>query len=604
MKKETAPPLLSILVGLLLLTLLIACGSPPELDEEALIISEEPTPTAVVSERGAGGTLRIIAWAAPTTLNPHLALGLKDWDSSRITYEPLASFDNVGELVPFLAAEIPSLENGDVAADGMSVTWRLRDDVFWSDGTPFTAADVRFTYEYITNPFVGATFSASYDSVTAVEIISDHVIRVHFDAPNPAWAVPFVGVPGMILPRHIFEPYSGGNAREAPANLLPIGTGPYRVVAFKPQEVLFLGNEIVETNIIIYEPNPYYREADKPYFSRIELRGGGTVNEAARSVLQDGRADFAPGLQMPADNLARLAKSGQGVIIPSFTSTVEVIELNRTDPNRATAAGERSSLEFPHPFFSDLLVRQALSLAINRERIAALYGPAGTTTSNILVAPTNFQSGNTRFEYNPTRARQLLEEAGWTELDANGVRIKDGRRFSILLQAPFNPIREQVLEMVQSDLAAIGIELELRIVDASIFFGEDVLHPNNGFRALADLQQFDILSSSPDPGPYLQWWMCEQIPQMENDWFAGFNSPRWCNPEYDNLFRQTVAELDPNRREQLFIQMNDLLIEDVVMIPLVHEALISAASLDLTGIELTGWDTYSWKIQDWKRVTP
>jgi peptide/nickel transport system substrate-binding protein len=249
-------------------------------------------------------------------------------------------------------------------------------------------------------------------------------------------------------------------------------------------------------------------------------------------------------------------------------------------------------------------VRQAISLAIDRERIAAIYGPAGAAAHNILVAPANFQSPNTSFEYNPEQAMALLEEAGWVVSGQSGVRMKDGRRLSILLQAPVNPTREQVLEIVQSNLTAIGIEVELRIVDAGAFFGEDVFNPNNSLRALADLQQLDILSSSPDPGPYMQWWTCDQIPQMANDWSAGFNSARWCNQEYDALYRQAITELDPTRREELFIQMNDILINEVVMIPLVHEALISAAGQDMIGIELTGWDAYSWKIQDWKRAAP
>ena len=102
--------------------------------------------------RGAGDTLRLLYWQAPTVVNPHLSIGTKDLSASRIVYEPLASFDAEGELIPFLAAEIPSLQNGGVARDGRSVTWMLKSGIKWADGEPFTAADVSFTFEYATNP--------------------------------------------------------------------------------------------------------------------------------------------------------------------------------------------------------------------------------------------------------------------------------------------------------------------------------------------------------------------------------------------------------------------------------------------------------------------
>lgn len=587
--------------ALLLLFVLVACNNQGVVEEAGGV--ETPTPIATASPRGSGGTLRLLYWEAPSILNPHLSAGLKDWEASRITYEPLASFDKDGNLVPFLAAEIPSLENGDVAQDGLSVTWRLQPGLRWSDGEPFTADDVLFTYQYITNPDVASSSASSYDTVESVEVINDTTITVHFREPNPAWSLPFVGIQGMILPRHIFEAYNGPNAADAPGNMLPVGTGPYYVVSFKPQEVLLLGTELIETNKIVYEPNPYFRDPDKPYFSKIELRGGGTVSEAARSVLRDGIVDYAYALQVPAETLAQLEATGVGRVLANYGSTIEVIELNRTDPNQETARGERSSLEFPHPIFSDIRVRQALALAIDRERIAALYGLTGQPATNIVVAPTNFVSPNTSFSYDPEGAAALLEEAGWQDTDGDGVREKDGRRFTLLLQAPFNPLREQIMAIVKENLAAIGIALELKLVDAGIFFGEDVTNPSNGLRAHADMQEFDILNLSPDPTLFLQWWTSDQIPQLANGW-AGFNSPRWQSPNFDLLYQQANTEMDPDLRRDIIIRMNDLLVEDIVMIPLVHQAQISGISLTLEGVELTPWDTDTWRIMDWRRAGP
>jgi peptide/nickel transport system substrate-binding protein len=242
-------------------------------------------PGSTQAQRGAGGTLRLFYWQAPTVLNPHLSAGTKDLSASRITYEPLASYREDGTLVPILAAEAPTLENGDVAADGLSVTWKLKQGVQWADGQPFTADDVLFTYEYVTNPDVASTSAANYAGIERVEVVDDYTVTIHFEKPNPSWSLPFVGVQGMIIPRHIFADFNGANAPDAPANLTAIGTGPYKVVEYRTENVLLIGDDAVETIRIIYEPNEFYREPDKPFFSRVELQGGGGDAASPRPVV-------------------------------------------------------------------------------------------------------------------------------------------------------------------------------------------------------------------------------------------------------------------------------------------------------------------------------
>ncbi|MEJ5312180.1 MAG: peptide ABC transporter substrate-binding protein [Anaerolineae bacterium] len=568
------------------------------------------TPT-VASQRGSGGTLRMVYWEAPTTLNPHLSLSIKDWEAARITYEPLASFDENGELVPFLALEIPSLENGGVAEDGKSVTWKLRNDVTWSDGTPFTAEDVKFTYEYLIDPAVNAQSAYIYENIEAVEVIDRFTVKVTFSDVTPAWSLPFVGIQGMILPKHVFEAYKGANAREAPANTLPVGTGPYRVVepGIKPQEVLLLGTQIVETNKIVYEPNPYYRDPNLPYFSKIELRGGGTVAEAARMVLQAGEADYAYYLTpLPIEELERLQEGGAGVVLAKFGSNVERILLNRSNPRQAAPNGERSNRDIPNPFFSDKRVRQAFAYAIDYQTIVALYGPLGKETHNNLVAPLQYNSPNTFYTYDPEKARALLDEAGWILDPATGIRVNrdSGMRMNLVLQAPAAPqgtALEKTQQIIRQNLRDIGVDVELKIVDPSIMFSDDpTTTPDNFLRFAADMQTFGISSDSPDPGPFMQFWTCAQIPQQDNGWAAGLNVERWCNADYDALYQQVATEIDPDKRQRLFIQMNDLLIEDVVMIPLVHMAEVQGVSKTLTGITLTPWDMNTWNIKDWRRT--
>ena len=571
---------------LLVLAALISSCAPATVPPATT--GEQASSAPAATGRGAGDTLRLIWWQAPTILNPHLATGGKDTDASRIVYEPLASYNAAGELVPFLAAEIPSLENGGVAADGKSVTWKLRVDVKWADGEPFTAADVKFTYDYIADPATGATSGSAYSGIERVEVIDPTTVKVSFKEVTPVWARPFVGANGPIIPQHIFKDFIGAKSSEAPANLQPVGTGAYQVVEFKPGD------------IIVLEPNPNFREADKPYFSRVELKGGGDATSAARAVLQTGDADYAWNLQVEAQVLDQLAKEGQGYLLLNPGGNSERIELNRADPNQEVD-GEQASVQSPHPFFTDLKVRQAFSLAVDRQTIVdQLYGPAGQVTSNAVVAPPTVVSPNTSFEFNLEKAAALLDEAGWTDSDGDGVREKDGVKLQILFQSSVNPVRQKTQEIIKQSLESIGFGVELKSVDSTVFFNNDPANPDTFKHFYADAQLYTTGSSSPDPGDYLEDFTCAEIVTKANEWSKG-NLTRWCDPAYDALVLQAKTELDPAKRQAIYIQLNDLLINDVVIIPVVHRTFPNGVSNTLDGVVLTPWDSQLWLLKDWVR---
>ncbi|MDJ0737388.1 MAG: peptide ABC transporter substrate-binding protein [Nostocaceae cyanobacterium] len=558
---------LSLLISVLLLT---ACSSP---QPESLSATDK--------------TLRLLYWQAPTILNPHLATGIKDFEGSRITYEPLASYDKDGKLIPFLAAEIPTVENGGIAKDGKSVTWKLKQGVKWSDGKSFTAADVVFTYEFFSNPATASTTNA--ELLKSVEAIDEYTVKINFKGVNPAWSEAFVGENGMVLPRHVFEKYNGTKAREAPANLIPVGTGPYKVVEFKPGD------------IVVYEPNPFFREADKLFFERIELKGGGDATSAARAVLQTQDVDYGWNIQVEAPILKQLQAAGKGKIVTSFGGNVERILLNYTDPNKETPDKERSSVKFPHPFFRDKRVRQALSYVVDRDTIAKrLYGTTGKATANILVAPDIYQSPNNTYQFNLKKAADLLDEAGWKDSNGNGIRDKNGTEMNVVFQTSVNPLRQKTQEIIKQALTSIGVGVELKNIDASIFFSSDPANPDTVSHFYADMEMFTSGNTNPDPGTYMKRWTCDEIAQKSNSW-SGLNYPRYCNPEYDALWKQSTTELNPDKRQQLFIQMNDLLIADVVMIPIVVRPDVSAVSNRLVGVDLTPWDAETWNIKDWGR---
>lgn len=597
---------LSVLIVLLLVSSLLMGCIGQSARRQPVQAKVEATPTALPTGRGQGGTLRILNPQAPALLNPHLSSASTNLEASRMTYEPLASFDKDGNLVPFLAAEIPTRENGGLSADGKSVTWKLKSGIQWSDGEPFTADDVKFTYDFIRNPDVHATTAAAYNSIESVEVIDPTTVRVNFKNVNPAWAIPFVGIDGLIIPRHVFESYNGANANQAPANTLPVGTGPYRVMppGIKPQEVWFLGAQTIQTNKIVYEPNPHFREPDKPYFSRVELRGGGTAAEAARVVLQEGSIDYAYELgTLSPEQLAKLA-GDKGQLVTNFGAKVERILLNRTDPNSESADGERSSLTKPHPLFSDKRVRQAFALAIDRAAIAALYGPMGRPTGNNLVLPPQYASPNTFYQYDLEKAKALLDEAGWRDTNNDGIREKDGVKLKVVYKGKVSDTVQKTQQIVAQGLKAIGVDVDTVGVDSSVLFGSDTSNPDSEYRFNADLLEFSVRSPSPDPSGYMLNWLCNQIPQKANNWKGGLNIERWCNKAYDALYQQSTTDLDPEHRRQSFIQMNDMQVEDVAMVPIVYLADVQGVSNSIEGVDLTPWDKNTWNIKDWRRTSP
>lgn len=528
-------------------------------------------------------TLRLLYWQAPTILNSHLATGWKDFDGARIVYEPLATIVENGDFVLFLAEEVPSQENGGLSEDGKSVTWKLRQGVKWSDGEPFTAQDVMFTYQFVSNPEVAATTGGNYEAIEKIEAVDDYTIKITFKNPNPAWYLPFTGQNGLILPEHIFAEYNNARVREAPANLKPIGTGPYQVVEFKPGD------------IIVLEPNQLYWDEGKPHFSRVELKGGGDATSAARAVLQTGDADFAYNLQVEAKILKRLEAAGKGKVLTVFGSDVERIMINFTDPAKG------SKVEFPHPFLSDPKVRKALTYAVDREIIAQqLYGSTGRPTGQILLAPESFRSDQISYEFNLKKAKTLLTQAGWEDSNGNGIRDKDGVEMQVVFATSVNPVRQKTQTIIKQAFKSIGIGVELKSIDATIFFSGDPANPDTLNRFNFDLQEYTTGNDSPDPTTYMKDWTCGEIAAEANNWQKQ-NYSRYCNPEYDALWEKVTTELDPAKRSKLFQQMDELLFADAAVIPLVARADANGVSNRLVGLESTPWDASTWDIKNWKR---
>jgi peptide/nickel transport system substrate-binding protein len=539
------------------------------------------TPT----RRGGGGLLRTLWWQAPTLLNPHFATGTKDQDACRIFYEPLAAFDPDGNVVPILAAEVPSVAGGTLAKDLTWVIWRLKRGVVWHDGKPVSAEDVVFNWEYVADPATAAVTSGSYREVARVETLDSHTVKVVFNKPQPFWSDAFCGNRGMIIPKHLFEPYRGAKSREAPTNLKPVGTGPYRFVDFKPGDV------------VRGEINASYHVANRPFFDQIEMKGGGDAVSAARAVLQTGEYDYAWNMQVEDDILRRLEQGGKGRVNFWPTGNPEHIQCNFSDP-WTEVDGERGSAKTTHPLLADRAVRQALNLLVDRAAVQEqIYGRQGQTSANFLNAPSRFFSRNTRWEFNVDKANQILEAAGWKRWP-DGVRAKDGKRLKMLYQTSINAARQKNQQIVKQAAAHAGIDLELRSVTPSVFFSSDPANLDTYPHFAADLQMYNTTMTSPDPQYFMNQFTSWEVASKANKW-QGRNVTRWRSEEYDQVYNAADVELDPVKRAALFIKMNDLVIQDAVVIPVLWRSGVSASTSRLRGMDLTGWDSTFWRLSYW-----
>lgn len=532
----------------------------------------------------------MLFWQAPTILNTHLSQGTKDYNAGRLILEPLAAIGPDGNLVPELAAEIPSVDNGGVARDQTSITWKLKPDLKWSDGTDFTADDVVFTWQYVSNPDVASSDTQNVDGVTNVEALDAHTVKVTYKSPNPYPWQAFTSDYGNIIQKQQFQPYLGANAKDAPGNLAPIGTGPYKVVDFKPGDV------------VTYTLNDLYRDPAKPYFHDVQIKGGGDAVSAARAVFQTGESDYSWNLQVEAQVLNQLAQGGKANLVTAPGPAVERVLLNFADPN-TDEGGARAEPDTQNPFFSDLNVRKAFAMAVDRKSIGdQLYGPAGQASCNIFTSPPAIVSRNTDSmdvcQYNIAMANQLLDQAGWTK-GSDGIRQKNGVRMHVVFQTTVNSLRQKEQDIIKAGWEQIGAEVELKSVDASVFFSSDAGNPDTAAHFYTDAEMLTNNPNDPSYTAYVALWTTDQIASKANQWH-GNNYGRWSNSDYDQIYQQLQTETDPAKRTALVQQANDLLVGQVVVIPLVARTQpTDGINKAIQGDIPNPWDNVLWNIADW-----
>lgn len=552
---------------------------------------------AAFAERGSDGEVRIIYRQAPSILNPFLSGGTKDVESASMIIEPLARYNERGELVPWLVDEVPTVDNGGVSADLTSITWKISEGLVWSDGTPFTSEDVKFTYEYCTDPDGGCAQITKFVGVESVDTPDPLTVVVNFEGPTPNPYGPFVGGESPIIQAAQFADCTGAAASTCTEeNFNPIGTGPFVVNDFKPNDV------------IVMSANPNYRDPTKPAFSRVTFKGGGDATAAGRAVMETDEFDYAWNLQLAPDVIAQMQEGGLGTPVAGFGPLVERIMLNNANPD--PALGEMRSVKSDpsgpseHPFLGDPAVYKAMSMAIDRPLLVEVgYGQAGKVTCNWVPAPDAFNSTALTCDTQDIEgANAMLDAAGYMDTDGDGIReTPDGVPMSILYQTSTNAVRQDFQALIKEWWSQIGIETELRNLNASVFFGGDPGSPDTFQKFYADVQMYANTFNGTDPQAYLGNALCDKAPRPDSQW-QGENISRVCIPGYDEMHAQLQATAGLSERAEIGKALNDMAVENGMMIPLVHRGRLSAHANTLGGVVLNVWDSELWNVADWFRI--
>ncbi|MGL9623249.1 peptide ABC transporter substrate-binding protein [Bradyrhizobium sp. U531] len=541
--------------------------------------------------RGTDGTVKIVFAQAVSILNPYLSGGEKEVQAASLVLEPLAGYDENGKLFPRLAADIPSIQNGGVSPDLKSITWKLKAGLKWSDGTPVTARDVVFTAEYCMHPKAGCAKLSSFQGVDKVESLDDLTVRVSFKETMAVPYGPFVSARAPIIQAKQFAECLGAKAPTCTqANFSPVGTGPFVVTSFRPNDAIQL------------TANANYRDPDKPAFAEVNVKGGGDSVSAARAVLQTGEYDLAWDAGIAPDVLKKMEQAGKGKVLVSFGSLVEHLVMNLTDASPDLPSDERSTSMHPNPILSDVRVRKALSMAIDRGTLTKIgYDFLGKPTCDWITAPARYAAGNTEcLKQDIDGAKQLLNEAGW-RVGSEGIRERDGKKLKLSFMTSTNPVRQQFQAIIKQWWQQIGVDVELKNVSSTVFFGSDIGSPDTIQKFYADVQMWTNDFNGTDPGAYAANNTCEKAPRPASQW-QGTNYSRYCDKNYDALVTELSHTGDSKQRGVIFKKLNNMLtVESYTFVPLVWRGTVTPISNSLGGYAHSVWDGQLWNAQDWYR---
>jgi len=501
-----------------------------------------------------GGNLVYGSLQEPDTLNPLLSDLLATAEISSLIFSGLVITNEKGQWISDLAVEVPTLQNGGVSQEGLTVTYKLRQGVTWHDGKNFTANDVVFTWQTIMNSKVNVVSREGYDKIKAIDTPDPYTVIIRFNEYYASYLTLF----NAILPKHILE--AQGDINKATFNRSPVGTGPFKFKEWRLAEAVVV-------------------EANAAYF-----RGKPNLDTIVYKVIPDNNVML---LQLKAGDIDIM--SNVGIAQLDQVKDIDGIETIVT-PNMIW---EHLDFNLDNSLFQDIRVRQAIALGIDKQ------GMIANVLKNVASIAVGDQSPLS-WAYNPAvhqevrdveAARALLVQAGWN-LGGDGIFVKDGKKLTFSLAFPAgNKSRETIASVLAQQLKEVGILVELQPIDTKIFFSEVL--KKRGFESAMYAWVAGV-----DPNN-LNLWHSKKIPSRTNG-YEGQNYPGWRNAEIDALTEQGARTTDIEGRKQIYFRIQDIIVQECPIIPLYFRSNIDAVKKTVLNYQSnptpTGnlWNAWKW----------
>ena len=497
------PPRRAVLPSIALLLLLAACSggkkeAPPE---NASSVPNVPAYGDRIVEGSIGGISGFLS-AVTSDSASHAAAGY--------VFNGLVRYDKDLKLEGVLA------ESWEVSPDGKRITFRLRRNVKWQDGAPFTSSDVMFTYQRMIDPKTPTAYGDAFKQVKRASAPDPFTFVAEYARPF----APALESWGMdILPKHLLEKYP--DISKSPLNKKPVGTGPYRFVEWRAGEK------------VVFDANPDYFEG-KPYITRVITR-----------VIPDQATMF---LELKSGGLDTM-----DLTPPQYARQTETAGFKKSFNRYKYTASGYTYLGFrlSHPFFRDKRVRQAIAYASDKKALidGVLLGLGQEATGPYKPGTWACNPNVVKYPHDPARAKALLAEAGWKEKDKDGVLRKDGQTFEFtVLTNAGNEARAKTAAILQQNLAEVGIRMQIRTVEWAAFINQFI-----------DKRDFEAVilgwSISPDPDQYVIWHSSMTGPKELN--FVGF-----ADPEVDKLLEEGRSTFDLEKRKKAYFRIQEILAEE------------------------------------------
>jgi peptide/nickel transport system substrate-binding protein len=478
-------------------------------------------------------------------------------------------YDENNDPVPNLVAEIPSTENGGISEDGRTITLKLRDDIVWSDGTPITSADFKFTYDMELADGNAVASRSPYDLIESLDTPDDRTVVATFSDPYAPWLSSlFAGSAGIsIIPAHILQPVfdSEGTIDTADWNKAPtVGCGPF---VFEEWQSGSFARFVANDNFWLGRP-----KLDELFFRFVP----DDASMIAALVAGDGDV----GTFFAYSDLPQLEEAGI-TIMNSFSGYNEGWYINM-HPEKG------------NPALKDVKVRQALAYAFNREKLVQdlLLGRTDVAATDYDRSPW-VDPTITPYPYDPEKAKALLEEAGWTDTNGDGTVDKDGVELVLKYGTTSREVRQDTQAVAQQDLAAVGIGLDLQSFDSDLFFSS---YAEDGPSANFSLDIIEYSDSPNFPDPDSSVWRCGEIPSDENP--AGVNTTGLCDQTLEDLFVKQETQVDFAERQQTFYQITRYIYDNAYWIGLWQDPDLFGFSDRMTGVKLSGATAF-FNVAEW-----